>query len=686
MAANSFCMLLVGLLVIAIASFLAAFGTSWGMVDSDYALSPAPTWLLVGGLTARSARFKMKVPQVKDATSIFTLVVSTSQNLTENRTERVLGADVSVVGLDILQGIYTLTAEDLIPETQYYYAIVERHADDSGGVVVSNDLLGKIRTPAEEGTRFNFTIATAGCAWTGSRAPIFNEIEKENALMFIHLGDLHYSDIDVPDMKLRIDAISTVLASEPQAELYRSTSFVNMWDDHDWLGNNANGVEEVAGARDTALISYRAAFPHYPLAAAKWNETDLLSATATAINTSSTTDVDAITNSIAPPVPVYQAFTIGTVRFVVSDLRSESTNNGIYSPEQEVWLKDEFSRAADYDFVIWVTTKPWIGEADPGGDSWSGYPSDRRTLSDYISQTIGTDNGPQNLMAISADAHMIGFDSGFNTFYGSSANASASIKSFPILQSGSLDRMGSAKGTTYSGGCFAYSGERTQQYSTVSFEFDVDGGQNCIQIESYRKVDFVNENKRPIFSKRLCGKIFIDAAVSEDQKVGTCDIEILWDVNSDMGIASFLIAMGTVALSWVALYNSDAVNFTDCCCKSIVSALIISLSYILTPIVGFGVFFLRGVEQFSVAPTLIIVLVQMVLNFFYLLIWWVCCTSPNKRSLDDDDPAFRDVEPNPTFRHPGMDIQYNRATTNGDSGEGEAPGGNSSTNDSAHLH
>ena len=684
MAGNSFCLLLVGLLVIAIGSFFASFGVAWGLVDSEYAHTPAIRWILVGGLTATSAVFKIKLPEAADQTSIFTLIVSPDETLQNNRTTVVLGGDNSVVSMELQHGIYTVAAPDLKPQTQYYYAVEEVRISNGIEPAINADLQGRIRTPAEEGKRFNFTIATAGCAWTGSRTDLFQEIEKKDPLMFLHLGDLHYEDISENNMGKRIDAISTVLASDTQSHLYRSTSFNVMWDDHDWFDNNSNGLEKEKGARDTALLSYQIAFPHYPLAALEAKRNTTISTNDAEITGNTTVTMGFSSTSTENPiaVPVYHAFTLGTVRFVVSDLRSEANETFIYSKDQSNWLKDEFSRAADYDFVIWVTTKPWIGAHEPGDDSWTGYAQDRLQLSEYISTKLGGEDGPQNVLAVSADAHMIGFDSGFNTFYG--PTGFDSVRSFPILQSGSLDRFGSAKGETYTEGCQAFKLERTHQFSTLKFEFAEDGVGKCIQIDSYRKIDFANQGLQHIFETRLCDKIFARAAVSEDHKVGTCTIDRLWVVNDNMVIAASVIAFLTIIFSYFALYKSDASDIGDCCCKSFAVTLIIAIGYFLTIAVGIGVFYARGVEQVSVAPALINMVIQMSLSFLYLLIWWSCCTRPNLRRLDDGDPAFRDVEPNPTFQHVGMDLQYNGTYANGD-GSSEAPGGNSSTNNSANI-
>lgn len=146
----------------------------------------------------------------------------------------------------------------------------------------------------------------------------------------------------------------------------------------------------------------------------------------------------------------YHAFTIGSVRFIISDLRSEANDLSIFSDQQKEWLIGELSQSDKFDFVVWVTSKPWIEESndDALSDAWKGYPADRRELSTIISTMIPK----KNLIAISADAHMVAFDDGSNTYYGGDSaenttppNQSA-IQSFPILQSGPLDRLASFKG------------------------------------------------------------------------------------------------------------------------------------------------------------------------------------------------------------------------------------------------
>jgi len=199
------------------------------------------------------------------------------------------------------------------------------------------------------------------------------------------------------------------------------------------------------------------------------------------------------------------------------------------------------AQAEQYDFVIWISSKPWIEEVDVQSDSWARSALERQGLSDYISETVG--RGPQNLLAISSDAHMLAFDDGTNTYYGKSNEATPS---FPILQSGPLDRMGDAKGGPFTEGCFATDLQRNHQYSTLSFEFpDPSDEQHesteeaCLTIRAYS----VERHKDEIFSKTLCGAIFQPS--EKDVRRGTCDISRF----SKQVNFYFFFACGWLALS-----------------------------------------------------------------------------------------------------------------------------------------
>src|SRR5690606_27654729 len=130
------------------------------------------------------------------------------------------------------------------------------------------------------------------CAMTGSSRPVFDVIRRQNPLFFLHLGDMHYENIDAADPEAYREAWREVLASRSQAALYRSTPIAYTWDDHDFGPNNSN---RLAPGRNAARRAYREMIPHYPLAAGARN------------------------------APIHQAFSIGRVRFILTDLRSSRT-------------------------------------------------------------------------------------------------------------------------------------------------------------------------------------------------------------------------------------------------------------------------------------------------------------------------------------------------------------------------
>jgi phosphodiesterase/alkaline phosphatase D-like protein len=527
------------------------------------------------------------------------------------------------------EGIYSVHVLALRPETIYQYRVLvpsDLTNNTFTTPATSKQLLnGRFRTPPLEGTPYNFTIALAGCAMTGSRHAIFDTIAKHSddndndpLQLFVHLGDFHYADIATNDMNARLDAIATTLdASSSPARLFRSTALAYMWDDHDWLGNNAYGdSERQVGARETALRSYQVAFPHYPLAAL---------ATATMNDTAAMNDTlynETVEATIAPVSP-YHAFTIGTIRFILTDLRSESTAMTMWSDAQRNWFFDELSHAAKYDFVIWVSTKPWIGPVEPLDDAWYGVPQERSMVSDYISQTIGgglhgETAGPQNLLVVAADAHMLAFDNGTNTYYGTNATTTTQL-SFPILQSGPLDRPGSVKGGPYTDGCTAVLWERNHHYSTIAFEVPplVDDSGNiaanrtaCMVITGYDTgAGSSKSHRRVVFIKRLCGKIF--ASSSSNVHVGTCHA-------SRMTVAPKVLSWVALVLVVLCIIGYGMVYTVR---QTVLMAMLMVSAIMLTAVMGLLLTYTMGYEQFDLTTTLSIILFQAIAMGALVMFW-----------------------------------------------------------------
>jgi len=539
------------LAVISLLFLVIAVMTTTITTSKAYSSTLNKNWILVGGITESSAVFRIRTDS--DESQAQTLVVSSSDN------DTVLTRNVTYSDF-----VATLNVDGLASNTRYPYQTLS----ETGAVVSS----GSFTTAPPLNTRYNFTIATAGCTWTGSTSKVFSHVQEMNPLLFLHLGDFHYLDIDSTNVETRIEAMDQVLSSPSQQALFQSTSLSIMWDDHDYLGNDSQGYEE---GREAALTSYTLGFPHYmPLPASQLNTT--------------TADM---------AVPPYHAFTIATVRFIISDLRSESTAESIYSEQQKEWLYEELRNSTQYDFVVWVSTKPWIGPVKPEDDSWSGQSQDRAELSDFISREVTK----QNLLAISADAHMVAFDNGSNTYYGTD---NSSTSSFPLLQSGPLDRLGSTKGGPFSDGCYTVKYERNHQFSTLDFEFDEEG-EACIQVTSYR---ISGTSRNVILSKRLCGEIF---GSSENEGSGSCESPTL-----STGSIALVSISGVMAICGIM---SVCYFFTRCEATKI--AVMVTVAFFITLVAGFGIPLAMGVSQYSTFAVLMVLLIQMIFTLVFIVVW-----------------------------------------------------------------
>lgn len=294
----------------------------------------------------------------------------------------------------------------LKPGVRYAYTIeVDGHEDRARG-------RGSFTT-APDGPA-SFVIAVGGCARTGSNAAVFDAIRAEDPLLYVITGDMHYSNLAVDRVESFLNAYDKVLTAPAQAALYRAVPVDYVWDDHDYGPNDADASSP---SRAAARAAYRAAVPHPSLGA----------------------DSGAI----------YHAFTIGRVRFVVTDTRSERTAGSMLGDAQERWLLAELAAADDYGLIVWVNPDPWIAESRAGADNWGGYPEQRRRIADAIA-----DLEIDNLVMLSGDAHMVALDDGTNSDYSTRA-----VGGFPVLHAAALDRPGSVKGGPYSEGAFPGAGQ-----------------------------------------------------------------------------------------------------------------------------------------------------------------------------------------------------------------------------------
>jgi hypothetical protein len=375
-------------------------------------------WMWAGA--ASSTGFEVRA-KLADAGRDARLVVSTGPQLSDaaySDTTKATEATGRAVALRV---------DGLRPATRYYYGIeVDGRIDDYQR--------GEIETFPEGAA--SFRIAFASCARTGSSGAVFDAIRAADPLLYLITGDVHYENIESGDIGRFRDAYDMLLASPAQAALYRTTPIAYVWDDHDFGGNNSDATSR---SKKAARLAYREDVPHYDLAAGDGNEA------------------------------IYQAFSAGRVRVIMTDTRSEknaedapSGGDSLLGSRQLAWLKQELATASrTHSLVVWVNSVPWISSGGASADDWGGYAGERREIADFIAAT-----GIRNLVMLSGDAHMIAADDGTNSDY-----STARAGGFPVFHAAALDRPGSVKGGPYSQGTYPGAG----QFGLLDIEDNGDG-------------------------------------------------------------------------------------------------------------------------------------------------------------------------------------------------------------------
>ncbi len=374
----------------------------------------AVEWAWAGALQPGSIRVNARLAGASDRVR---LLVGRQPSLVNPRASELQAATGS-------PPIVTIAMTGLTPGTRYFYALeVDGEVDGARR--------GSFRTPLK-GPQ-SFTFAFGSCARTGSSHPVFETIRRHDPLFLLHLGDLHYRNIRENDAAAFARAFDAVLGAPAQSRLYRSVPIAYVWDDHDFGDNNSDGTSP---SRPAARRVYRWLVPHYPI-------------------------------PVAEDGPIHQAFTIGRVRFLLTDGRSERTpstapdgpDKTMLGAAQKEWLKRELLAARDLNpLIVWVNTVPWIGGARPRADHWGVYAAERLELARFIE-----DHDVRQLVMLSGDAHMLAIDDGSNNRL-----TAAGGPGFPIMHAGAFDRRGSVKGGPYSSGTFPGPG----QFALMTVEDD----------------------------------------------------------------------------------------------------------------------------------------------------------------------------------------------------------------------
>lgn len=307
------------------------------------------------------------------------------------KTETVFRVAVSVnsdLSDPIMFGPYTskrrrakVSLTGLAPATEYFYGF------EIDGVVRS--AYGKFKT--SRGTSAgNFKFCFGSCNETASNAPVFNTIREENPAFFMHLGDLHYRDIQYEWSEGFRNAFRNQLNQPNFHRLTRQIPTLYMFDDHDYGPNDSDGASP---SRNAALRVYKEKVPHNPLA------------------------------DTGEGAAAYQSFQIGRVVFILTDLRSDSSKTAPRTKmgnAQKTWFKDILSDPANDDkFFVWFSTTPFIIPVNSTQDHWGGFAAERTEIADHIkAHCVG------RILLCTGDHHSAAYDDGTNGDFATGGGAS----------------------------------------------------------------------------------------------------------------------------------------------------------------------------------------------------------------------------------------------------------------------
>lgn len=301
--------------------------------------------------------------------------------------------------------LHRFSLAGLKPDTEYRFRFVT-----ADGTPVDTEPRS-FRTFPAPGQPASFRFAVASCA-KGMNSPVFAAAAHQGARFFVHTGDFHYYDISENRVESFRRAYDTHLSAPRLRAMLATVPLIYEWDDHDFGPNDSN---RTSPSREASLRNYRELVPHYPLAA-------------------------------DPAAPVDQVFTVGRVRFILSDLRSQRdpAAHRMMSASQDAWLRTELLAARDtgHALIFWISSVPWNG-APLDADRWQGYTAHRTEIADFIKA-----NGLAGKVAIlSGDAHMTAIDDGTHSDFATGGGAP-----IPVFQAGPIANRGSYKAGPYSHG------------------------------------------------------------------------------------------------------------------------------------------------------------------------------------------------------------------------------------------
>ncbi|MCU0447479.1 MAG: alkaline phosphatase D family protein [Microscillaceae bacterium] len=438
------------------------------------------SYIWVGAVTPTTAKVKAKV---SDAATV-RLVLSTLSNFSNP-----IYGDLTTVDAST-NYMADLSITGLTENTRYFYAVEVDGEQDA--------TVGRFFTVSYSAHSYNFVVSA--CA-TSSNHIIFPKMDSLAPQFYLNTGDLHYTDPNSSDVNAHRQPYEVeVLSKTRAANFFKRRWFAYMWDDHDYSGD---GSDSLSPGRASARQAYREYVPHFALPAGNGDRA------------------------------IYQAFTIGRVRYIMTDLRSTKVAGTQHmSPTQKTWFKNEVLQAKlNKQMIFWISPVSYSGEES---DNWGGYATERTELADFFRA-----NHIQNMLIICGDAHMVAIDNGDNSDFSTQGN---SPYKYPILQAAAFNRAGSNKGGTYSEGTFLNPAPNTGQFVEVKV-IDEGGDSLYVDMTGIRVTvsGAVSTLVNYKFGRDLSGNITLPIRMAQfrGQAVSSRACQLVWTLADTQGMQAF---------------------------------------------------------------------------------------------------------------------------------------------------
>lgn len=331
-------------------------------------------------------------------------------------------------------GIVSITATGLNPNTTYYYAL---EIDGS----VDSDTTGRIRTHPPAGVDVDFTLAAFSCAGLEPRTPGIGNVlapgrssntptyatvvDLHDPLQVVHLGDADYYDLgsdrhgitggaSVANFRRSFD---DQFAQPNQSYMHRMAAVQRERDDHDGGPNNHDRTFESVPAY---LSVYRERVPHYPLTV---------------------------------PGNDFQAWRIGPAQCVLWDVRSHRDPNTFPDTDTKTMLGpaqrfafEQVLANSSADVLVIFSPSAWHSTSE---DSWATFTREQQ----WVIKVLADHGWKGRTFIVQGDIHAVALDTGTST-----------PGNIPVLQAAAMDSWSGGESSRWDTGPSEPGGN---QYGTV---------------------------------------------------------------------------------------------------------------------------------------------------------------------------------------------------------------------------